>query len=225
MRLRFLKPVNGWAGFLTELAIVVLGVLIALGAQQLIDNWQGKRDVAAFRSAVDTELAQNMRAYQKRIEQSACVASRLDQLEAWHREWQDGSGPTLTSTIGRPLAFSLNFDVWQTGSAMIVGRMPLKPRLAYAGLYSSLETYDMLRFREVAVWQTMYAYDGAVRLSGPEVNSLRGLILSARTIDRSMRINLPGLIEEAAKLGIDPSRFEGDVPMDTGLCGPLKARA
>ncbi len=35
MRLRFLKPVNGWPGFLTELAIVVLGVLIALGAQQL----------------------------------------------------------------------------------------------------------------------------------------------------------------------------------------------
>jgi len=62
MRLRFLKLVNGWGGFLTELAIVVFGVLIALGAQQLLDDWQGKRNVADFREALDAELSGNLRA-------------------------------------------------------------------------------------------------------------------------------------------------------------------
>ena len=44
MRLRFFKPVNGWSGFLTELVIVVLGILIALAAQQAVDNlrWRGE---------------------------------------------------------------------------------------------------------------------------------------------------------------------------------------
>lgn len=222
MRLRFLKPVNGWAGFLTELAIIVLGVLIALGAQQAVDAWQARRSVADFREALDAELADNLVSYQGRMVQGACLMRRLDQLSAWQRDWRDGGGTALEGEIGRPLAYSLGFSVWRTGATSVAVRMPLKERLAYANLYDALESYDALRNREVAVWQGLFAYDGAARLSPPEVNALRGLILSARSTDRSMRLNWPGIQSDAIKLGIRPS-FERDASqIDNGLCIPLR---
>lgn len=224
MRLHMLRPVNGWSGFLTELVIVVLGVLIALGAQQAVDTWRTNRDIADFRAALQAETADNLEAYRGRMLQNACLSRRLDQLAAWQRDWQDGAGAALDGEIGRPLAYSLGFSAWETGATSVAARMPLKERLAYAGLYDSLESYDKLRYREVEAWQGLFAYDGATRLSPPEVNALRGLILSARSTDRSMRTNWPGIRDEAARLGIRPT-FEIDVAdIANGLCTPLQRR-
>ena len=223
MRLRLFKPAQGWSGFFTELAIVVLGVLIALGAQQAVDAWQARRDVADFRAAIDVELADNLQAYQGRMIQGECLARKLDQLADWQRDWRDGDGPALDGEIGRPLAFGLYFTVWRTGAASIAARMALKERLAYAGFYAALEGYDALRYREVEAWQGLYAYDGAARLSPPEVNALRGLILSARSVDRSMRLNWPGIQAAAVALGIRLPATNAPFP-DNGLCKPLKLR-
>ena len=34
------KPLHGWREFAGEVAIIVLGVLIALGAEQLLESWR-----------------------------------------------------------------------------------------------------------------------------------------------------------------------------------------
>jgi hypothetical protein len=61
-RLHLIKPPNGWPDFINELVIVVLGVLIALGAQELLNKWNARRDLDEFRSAVDQEIADNLAA-------------------------------------------------------------------------------------------------------------------------------------------------------------------
>ena len=33
---------DGWRTFLFEIAMVVIGVLVALGAQQVVDDWSGR---------------------------------------------------------------------------------------------------------------------------------------------------------------------------------------
>ena len=38
MRFDLIKPVNGWRAFWGEVGIIVLGVLIALGAQQVAER-------------------------------------------------------------------------------------------------------------------------------------------------------------------------------------------
>lgn len=129
MRLRFLKPVNGWPGFLTELAIVVLGVLIALGAQQLAEAARWRSEVREFRSAMDDELAYNLGAYQDRREQSACIVRRLDQLDAWHRGWRSGQRLRLASPIARPLTVTVRSSVWQSRTADVAAHLGLEKRL------------------------------------------------------------------------------------------------
>lgn len=88
-----------------------------------------------------------------------------------------------------------------------------------------LELYDSLRYRELDVWMELFAYDGASRLSPPEVNKLRGLILMARSIDRSMTLNLPSAIEISAQLEVKPEPVDREGQERfialSGLCAPL----
>ncbi|WP_114228693.1 MULTISPECIES: hypothetical protein [Sphingomonas] len=219
------RPVHGWPEFLTELAIVVFGVLIALGAQQLVDDWHGRRDVADLRTAVDAEVAENLAGYRRRIGESPCLNRKLDQLDRWQQAWRGGAGPAASGTIGRPRPPNNRTSVWRTGATGIAGQMPLDQRLTYGDIYDALDAYDSLRTRENAVWFQFFAFDGAQRLSPPEVNQLRGLILSARSIDQALQSNYEQIVGEAAGIGIRPRPvdpvIEARVLALTGLCEPL----
>lgn len=225
LRLRFWKPAPGMRSFLIELLIVVLGVLIALGAQQAVEGWNTRREVAAFRVSVDRELATSLAIYHFRVAQGPCLRRRLDQLEAWQRDWRDGDGAAWNGAIGRPLAANPNIAVWATGAGDTAAQMPLDIRLAYADLYDSLESYRTLNLREISAWYELFAYDGATRLSPEEVNRLRGLILSARWTDRSITLNFPGILERAAALGIKPDTVPAQQIADrvaaSRLCEPV----
>ena len=46
------KPLHGWREFVGEVGIIVLGVLIALGAEQVIDNLHSRNEVKQTRQAL-----------------------------------------------------------------------------------------------------------------------------------------------------------------------------
>ena len=50
------KPLHGWRQFVGEVAIIVLGVLIALSAEQLVENWHWSQKLNASKDAMRTEL-------------------------------------------------------------------------------------------------------------------------------------------------------------------------
>jgi hypothetical protein len=58
-RLIKLKPPHGWSAVAWEFAIVVLGVLVALGAQQLVENVQSNVRQHHAEDAMRLELAEN----------------------------------------------------------------------------------------------------------------------------------------------------------------------
>ena len=47
MQFRLPKPLHGWRAFVGEVGIIVVGVLLALGAQQLVDDWNWRRTVSS----------------------------------------------------------------------------------------------------------------------------------------------------------------------------------
>lgn len=52
MRFQLPKPRHGWREFAGEVGIIVLGLLIALGAQQLVESWQWRQEVRAERASL-----------------------------------------------------------------------------------------------------------------------------------------------------------------------------
>jgi hypothetical protein len=206
-RLFLIKPPTGWPGFITELIIVVLGVFIALAAQEAVNSWNARRDLGEFRSAVDREIAENLSAYEQRVRQSACAAARLDQLEAWQKTWRSGAGPSMIGRIRRPVEYTVSQHVWNASVAANLKEMPLDERLNYAALYAGFEAYENQRLRDAAIWQEIYSYDQASRLSPPEVNKLRGLILSARGLGSSIDSNWEQLQQQARAMGLAPAKY------------------
>ncbi|MEO6433224.1 MAG: hypothetical protein ABIO29_04515 [Sphingomicrobium sp.] len=74
------KPIHGWRAFWGEVGIIVLGVLIALGAQQAVEAWNWRSEVADLRDSIRIEINRNLWTYPYRAEQKRCVARRLDEL-------------------------------------------------------------------------------------------------------------------------------------------------
>jgi len=220
MRLRFPKPVGGWSGFLTELAIVVLGVLIALGAQQAVDNWRWRGEVREFRAAVDNEIGFNLGAYVDRMKQSACINRRLDQLDRWQKGIPAGARLPLTSRIGRPTTTSLRTSVWQSRTPDVTAHLGLEQRLAYASFYDMFANYQVIGDRERQLWGELLDFEGAASLDPRDLLRLRGLIERGRLASRLVDGNWPLLSQRSAAFGIRPWE-EKDILASETVCEPL----
>jgi hypothetical protein len=133
-RMLKLSPPHGWRNVWWELGIVTLGVLIALGAEQLIQTLHGRHRVGIFREAVQREVANNLGTFQYRLDGSVCVNRRLDELEAWMASGRSGRLRTLVRPIDTPTSLSIETSVWESRDADLFARMPVDERLALGRL-------------------------------------------------------------------------------------------
>jgi len=69
MRFAIPSPINGWRIFWGEVGIIVLGVLIALGAQQVVEAFNWRKEVAGFRDSVREEMNLDLGTYPYRAKQ------------------------------------------------------------------------------------------------------------------------------------------------------------
>ena len=72
------KPLHGWREFVGEVGIIVVGVLIALGAEQLVQNLRDRQLAHEARSNIQAELRTNLR---QTIANQASMAAQERQLE------------------------------------------------------------------------------------------------------------------------------------------------
>lgn len=163
-----------------EVAIIVIGVLIALGAQEVVDNRRWDREVADFRQSVDAEVASNLATYQLRGKQSVCVARRLDELKSWLESGRTGGLRALTAPIGHPVSLSLKSSVWGSRDSSLMAHMPMQMRLDYGEVYDDAANNEAHRLDERAAWLALSEFDEATELRHEDLMRLRGLITRAR---------------------------------------------
>ena len=59
MHVHLPKPLHGWRAFVGEVGIIVLGVLVALGFEQLVDAWRWSDKIDRAENAMRLELSQD----------------------------------------------------------------------------------------------------------------------------------------------------------------------
>src|SRR5690242_5226841 len=74
------KPFHNWREFLKEYVIIVLGVATALAAEQAVEWWHWRGEVANARQVIATEMAQNLVGAVMRLRTQGCIERRLDAL-------------------------------------------------------------------------------------------------------------------------------------------------
>ena len=76
------KPLHGWREFVGEVGIIVIGVLIALGAEQILEDWRWHEKLAAAQKSIDYELNAQLDYSQEVVRFSRCAPKYVDVLEA-----------------------------------------------------------------------------------------------------------------------------------------------
>lgn len=211
MHLHLPKPLHGWRAFVGEVGIIVIGVLIALTAEQVAEALHWRSEVASFRSAVRQEVAIDLGTYQYRMNENGCVHSRLDDLEHWLDSWRAGRAVALAGPIGAPASLSLETAVWGSRDANVMSHMPPDERIALGELYDKFANNDTHRQDERQTWLELAQFDGAASLNHADLMRLRALITRARYRDSHITDNAQGYFNIARRMGIAP-RVEDDAP-------------
>jgi hypothetical protein len=215
------KPLHGWRAFAGEVGIIVLGVLIALTAGQLVESTKQRSELRELRSAVDNEIAYDLGTYQARMDQDRCVNSRLEELARWLQSWRDGRPMKLVGTIGAPRSAQPGTNVWASRDPAIMAHMPLEAKLAYGSMYDAFANNEVQRLDERMTWFEIAEFDGARRLDDHSMMRLQGLITRAHWRADSLTHNARGMIAGAEQMGIKPKPRPYTKAEVATLCTPI----
>ena len=81
MRLN-LRPANGWRAFAGEVGVIVLGVVIALAAQEAVEALNERREAAETRETLTGEIRESLAVLELRRAAQPCINRRLKELRA-----------------------------------------------------------------------------------------------------------------------------------------------
>jgi hypothetical protein len=206
MEVHLPKPLHGWREFAGEVGIIVLGVLIALGAEQFVEALHWRHEVHDTREAIDAELSRDLAALQFRLDQRACVAQRAAELDRWSREIGSGHHLRLKKPVDQPIYFAIRTAVWDSTTGEVMSRMPLEAKLNYAALYSSMKSFEELLRDEADQWTIVVSYEENKDLDRRELHEVRAAINDIKFSNEFVEVFKTRGDEFSSKLGLRPQR-------------------
>lgn len=194
------KPVRGWGDFLKEVGTIVLGVLIALAADQAVDAWNWHHEVRIVEDSLNDELADSLFAAEERIKITDCQHRTLDALD----DLADKSHGTL---VIRNAPVSRN-RVW--GSAAwdaavasgAIAHMPHDTRNTYSVLFSFVHVFRDMNLRQQELWATINAYRRPRPFSDTSRDRFVETVAQLRSLTGTMNLGAKQFVEAAKPLHI-----------------------
>lgn len=161
MHVHLPKPLHGWRAFVGEVGIIVLGVLIALGFEQMVEQWRWRRETATTRQALASELVAAARQGAERLAVEDCLRDRIGRLAARlndsHGRW--AADPLPRGSGAQPAPH------WDNIRMMRVYGAPAKGWSQDAwDTAKSTGVLDHMSREEVATYSAVYGEVGAIRL-------------------------------------------------------------
>jgi len=200
MRVRFPTPLKGWRVFAGEVGTIVLGVLLALGAQEMAQALHWRKEVRETRNALDAELSRDLAVFEFRYRQRGCVSQRVSELRKWIAARRNGNSVRLNGAIDEPPFFAIRTAAWEITDGEIASRIPIDAKLNYAALYDGMKRYDEMKIGEAEAWATLGEYETSGPLNDDDL----------RTVNRALAdIDDTNLAIEAFKSAFD--RFAGNL--------------
>lgn len=172
------KPMHGWREFVGEVGIIVLGVLIALGAEQAIEwlHWRQEADLARGALAFDFRRIIGQAAQTDAY--SPCLAERLGQYNDILDQAQATKQLPPVGFGGTPFFPPWNLRSWSgLTSGKALAHMSNRDQLAVSGLTVALDWERDLREQQSNDWGVLTTMLGPGRpVSDVEIANLRATL-------------------------------------------------
>ena len=205
------KPWHGVREFLKEYVIIVIGVLTALGAEQLVETVHWAEKVERGKAHETTEMTSLYDTAYERIAIEPCLDRRLVQLSA---ALQAGDGrwtplnPMTNPKLGEVAYFapSRNWseEFWKSliadGTA---NHLSDDDELRYSRVYAQVATIRAANALEVEAMEDLSVLQVPTVLTRPERNELINRIGRLRQMNQRMSLmaqQITGNIDKAAKV-------------------------
>ncbi len=209
MHVHLPKPLHGWRAFVGEVGIIVVGVLIALGAQQVVESWQWHQKAAQTKEILDAELHRDAVSAYDWLTVAPCVDQQLNSIDKALSSARQSGNVQATPQLTPPLEVFTE-DAWLDARAMQVADH-LSPQTV--ALYSSLFflSRDLAGaipelHNEAAELQSLS--NGVSPISTAEVGAYQRQAGRVHELLDRVELGETLLLGELKRHGIEPSREE-----------------
>ena len=203
------KPWRNLRELLKEIGTIVVGVLIALGAEQAVEWLHWRHEVANERAALLDEAEANVSSVNYRIEEDPCITRRLAEVEeAFHRQ-----GKGLPLSVGQPVdrpplwvATTGSWDIALSGQAL--AHMPHKEKLGFSDAFDAYKAFAQLRNEEDGIWRRLGLIHHPDILTTGDWVELHEAFGQALEMNNRMK-SITAYVMGSASLGRRPAKPEG----------------
>jgi len=212
------KPIHGWRQFFNEVAVIAVGIAIALGGEEVVTAWNEHRHAGKSFEAIKDEVEVNLGRMQARIATADCIDARLDEVAAYIEHPEGRKRPTW---VGRPQVWAMQSSA--VGAARSYGSLTVLPRedqMTIATVYSSMDQFADIEKDEQWAWAELRSITEDREVTDSDKASLRQAIQRARYAAWLIRTTAEQAIQEARAIGVKPAPIGNGsqsvcVPMDT----------
>ena len=191
MHIHLPKPLHGWREFLGEVGIIMLGVLLALGAEQLLVTWHWREAVEREKIDLDREVSSNWDALDARRIVEPCVSRRLSELGRVIERHTSGAPIGLFGRIGRPAVWVVKRSGLDMATADgTLAHMSIEDRSAYFAVETGARAFERGAWEERDSWRVLNRLNHVATLSEDDWRDIRNAYENALDSDRSMQANL-----------------------------------
>ena len=198
------KPIHNWREFLKEVGTIVLGVCVALGAEQTVEwvHWRNQVDQA--RDVLAAELTLNIAHGGERVVREACNEARLDRLaDILDAASRSGTLPPVAD-IGSAPTRNWTRGAWNSVvSSQVATHFSRNQLTQLSIIYEEIQSESELNKEENAAWTDLNAMAGPGRRMDPVLDqALHAALGRARAANRQMALNGGQMARRAQRLDL-----------------------
>ena len=221
------KPLHGWRDFAGEVGIIVLGVLIALGAEQLVERARRQQEGVQAERVIRNEIELNLGRLQSRRQIYGCVVRRIEEIQQLLDHTGLGQTFVAPSWIGRPQYWSFLNSRWeaesQAGRAALVDGERLSQ---YGVMYNRMQNLLNEMDAEQSDWAKLRTFERLRGLDTAGALQMNLTLNDARYRNWRLALVTDQLFGMAEPLDLRP--VANTTPADRSICLPItttRARA
>ena len=200
------KPVHNWRELLTEIVVIVIGVAIALAAEQAVEwlHWRG--EVTAARKTLAVEIAANDLAFARRIAYQPCMDRQIREADAIIGDLEASRPPRKFTTLHTGIEQLYDDSQWQSERAsQIVTHFPDAELALMTRHYASLEGFRLWMDHEGFAWADLAVLrNPPARLTATDFLRLRASLSIATRMNAITVTYAQRTLRISRQLGISP---------------------